>query len=90
MCLVATHISSLVKYMFKSFANLKTESGTSLVVQWLRICLSTQGTQVQAPVGKLRSHMPQNSQGCNESQPRSDTDTNKYFKKLIYIPYYIF
>ena len=31
--------------------------GTYLVVQWLRICLAMQGTQVQFLVGELRSHM---------------------------------
>ena len=31
---------------------------TSLVVQWLRICLPMQGMWVQALVGELRSHMP--------------------------------
>ena len=31
--------------------------GTSLVLQWLRICLPMQGTQVQTLVGNLRSHM---------------------------------
>ena len=30
--------------------------GTSLVVQWLRICLAMQGTQVWSLVGELRSH----------------------------------
>lgn len=32
--------------------------GTSLVVQWLRICLATQGAEVQSLVGGLRSHTP--------------------------------
>ena len=32
--------------------------GTSLVVQWLRIHLPTQGTWVQSLVEELRSHMP--------------------------------
>ena len=31
---------------------------TSLVVQWLRLCLSMQGTKVQFLVRDLRSHMP--------------------------------
>ena len=31
--------------------------GTYLVVQWLRICLAMQGTQVQFLVGELRSHI---------------------------------
>ena len=30
---------------------------TSLVVQWLRILLAVQGTQVRSLVGELRSHM---------------------------------
>lgn len=33
----------------------------SLVVQWLRVLLSVQGTQVQSLVGELRSHMLQGS-----------------------------
>ena len=32
------------------------DGGTSLVVQWLRICL--QGTQVQSLVQELRFHLP--------------------------------
>ena len=31
--------------------------GTSLVVQWLRICLPMQGTRVRSLVWELRSHM---------------------------------
>ena len=31
--------------------------GTSLVVQWLRICFPMQGTYIRSEVGKLRSHM---------------------------------
>ena len=34
--------------------------GTSLLVQWLRICRPMQRTQVQPLLGELRSHMPQN------------------------------
>ena len=30
----------------------------SLVVQWLRICLAMQGTQVQSLVRELEFHMP--------------------------------
>ena len=39
--------------------NLKKEkySGTSLVVQWLRIRLPMQGTWVPSLVGELRSHI---------------------------------
>ena len=32
--------------------NIKTNSGASLVVQWLRICLPMQGTQVRALTGE--------------------------------------
>ena len=35
--------------------------GTSLVVQWLRICLAMQGMQVQSLVRELRFHMPQSN-----------------------------
>lgn len=34
------------------------KQGTCLVVQWLRISLPMQGTQVQSPVRELRPHMP--------------------------------
>ena len=33
--------------------------GTSLAVQWLRICLAMQRTWVQSPVGEVRSYMLQ-------------------------------
>ena len=36
----------------------KINPGTSLAVQWLRLCFPMQGTQVQPLVGELRSHMP--------------------------------
>ena len=38
--------------------------GSSLVVQWLRICLPTQGTWVQPLIGELRSHMLRGSCVC--------------------------
>ena len=34
-------------------------SWTSLVAQWLRICLAMQGMLVQSLVGEVRSYMPQ-------------------------------
>ena len=34
------------------------EVGTSLAVQWLRLCLPMQGVRVRSLVGELRSHMP--------------------------------
>ena len=35
--------------------------GTSLVVQWLRLCASMQGTLVQSRAGELRSHRPRSA-----------------------------
>ena len=35
-----------------------SKGGTSVVVQWLRICLAMQGTWVRSLVGELRSHVP--------------------------------
>ena len=35
-------------------------SGTSLVVQWLKLCLPMQGVRVQSLVWQLKSHMPLN------------------------------
>ena len=35
------------------------KSRASLVVQWLRILLPMQGTQVQSLVHEVRAHMPQ-------------------------------
>ena len=37
---------------------IKKEEGVSLVVQWLRFHLPTQGLQVQSQVEELRSHIP--------------------------------
>ena len=36
----------------------KEAKGTSLVVQWLGLCLPIQGVQVRSLVGVLRSHLP--------------------------------
>ena len=40
-------------------SSMKSQSGTSLVVQWLRIRLPVPGTWVWSLVRELRSHMPQ-------------------------------
>ena len=45
--------------------------GTSLAVQWLRLCLPIQGVQVQSLVREPRSHMPcsqknKEKQYCNK------------------------
>ena len=36
-------------------------TGTSVVVQWLRILLEMQGTQVESLVAELKSHMPRSN-----------------------------
>ena len=43
--------------------------GTSLAVQWLRLCLPMPGVRVQSLVGELRRHMPctQNTKAGNRS-----------------------
>ena len=38
--------------------NIINSSGTSLVVQWLGLCLPMQGVQVQSVVEELRSRVP--------------------------------
>jgi len=48
------------KIYFKKLNKIKSLLiGTSLVVQWLRICLPMQGIQVRSLVGEPRSHMLQ-------------------------------
>ena len=42
----------------------KEGGGTSLVVQWLRICLAMQGTQVQSLVREPRSPVPWSNEAC--------------------------
>ena len=47
-------------YLARAVASLERKYlGTSLVVQWLSICLAIQGTRVGSLVGGLRSHIPQ-------------------------------
>ena len=59
---VAWHVLSGYKreyaFVFFCFCFFSVVTGTSLVVQWLRIHLAVQGTRVQSLVGELRSHMP--------------------------------
>ena len=45
--------SNALSYFLRSRS---MDKGTSLVVQWLRICLPVQGTRVQSQVGELRSY----------------------------------
>ena len=59
--------------------------GTSLVVQWLRLCFYMQGVQVHSLVRQLGSHMPQDQktkqkQCCNEFNWR----LKKKFFKIIW------
>ena len=46
--------------------------GTSLVMEWLRICLPMEGTWVQSLVGELRSHIPR-GQLSSLTMPRERT-----------------
>ena len=50
---------SIIQRTKLTLRELKIETGTSLVVQWLGTRLAMQGMPVQAPVGELRSHMLQ-------------------------------
>ena len=52
----APHLNGNILNFFAIRNN--TIGGTSLVVQWLRICLPMQGMWVWPLVGELRSHMP--------------------------------
>ena len=51
-----------------------TQMGTSLVVQWLRVHVSTTGTWVQSLVGELRSCV---SRGTTSPHKKVKYDTNK-------------
>ena len=51
------------------------EQRTSLVVQWLRICLAMQGMQIQSLLGELRPHMQRGSQ-TQLLSPRGKTKTH--------------
>ena len=51
------HCSSTI--LDATMGHRKVTGGTSLVVQWLRMCLAMQGTQVRSLVRELRSHVPQ-------------------------------
>ena len=42
--------------------SLKRLPGTSLVVQWLRLCFPMQNSWVQSLVGELRSHVPRDNE----------------------------
>ena len=42
----------------------RVQVGTSLVVQWLRICLAKQGMQARSLVAELGSHMLRRNEAC--------------------------
>ena len=50
---------SKLTYSFNKY--IEGTSGTSLIVQWLRICLAKEGIGVQSLVKELRFHLPQGS-----------------------------
>ena len=54
--------------------------GTSLAVQWLRLCLPMQGVWVRSLVGELRSHMPLSQKNQNIKQKQYCNKFNKNFK----------
>ena len=62
----------------QTFWRNKTVLGTSLVVQWLRLCPPVQGVRVWSLVSELRSHMRrcQNKNKNKKKQSRSNIITN--------------
>ena len=52
------------------------KSAASLAVQWLRLCLPTQGVCIPSLVGELRSHMPRGQKKQNTQKNRSNIATN--------------
>ena len=62
------------------------QSGTSLVLQWLRLCLPVQGVQVQSLVREQRSHVPrsQKIETLKEKQKQYCNKFNKDFKNGPY------
>ena len=58
--------------------------GTSLVVQWLRLCLSLQGVQVSPTqgFGEVRSHMPWGQKTPNRKQKQYCNKFSVDFKRV--------
>ena len=52
---------SAMMFLLVALTLRKERAGTSLMVQWERICLATQETWVQSLVGELRCCMPQST-----------------------------
>ena len=55
--------------------------GTSLVVQWLRLCLPMQGVQFQSLVMELRSHMAHAAKTLKRKQQKKYCKNSKDLKK---------
>ena len=55
---IKVKLSSLGQLLVKLVSFKKIGVGTSLVVQWLRVCFPMLWVQVQSLVGKLRFHTP--------------------------------
>ena len=64
----------LAKNLNRHFSTEDIQMGTSLAVQWLRLCLPMQGVQVRSLLQKLRSHMPRGQK--NKTKNRSSTVTS--------------
>ena len=64
---------------FKKKILLKVISGTSLVVQWLRLHAPNAGAQGSIPGQGTRSHMPQLKIPCAATKTWH-SQINKYFK----------
>ena len=62
-------------------SRIKTMSETSLVVQWLKLCLPMQGVPVQSLVKGLRYHMPHRAEKKQNIKKRQYCSKfNKDFK----------
>ena len=57
MCSSHNHTHICLNLQLVIAATKKYMVGTCLAVQWLRICTSSQGAEVQSLVEELRSHM---------------------------------
>ena len=57
--------------------------GTSLVVQWLRLCFPMKRVWVPVLVEKLGSHMPYVQKNQNKKQKQYCSKVNKYLKKIV-------
>ena len=68
--------------------SLRSKMGTSLVVQWLTICLPMHGTGVRSLVWELRSHMTHSQKKEKRYQKRSEMKEEEIepcltFRKLL-------